>query len=322
MFIHKSNNKKTSNKVINKSDKKYKLKQLFIILILLVCSITLISTLGRYVVNSINNFFVRTKEFYFYSDKLSKNSSYYQIDNWTGVDPYTITVNMNSRLNNLKATTYDIGYDIEYTNSENCTCQLSKTSGIISAQTNTDYFNLIITPNTGLEIGDKVWVKINTISTAQYKETLTATFVLTVGREKISYEIVDSKASKYLDLNITNTLSYYTVDQAFGSYAQGDKIDVETYRTLSDTDKEKCYSALITLSFDPEEVLLDMTNTNYLNAIDVQKTSIDGSNYISGITFKLEPISSAVVRFYKIDVSQDYTYPIVNSQSIITLISR
>lgn len=319
MFIHKSKSEKRFKK---ENNKKYRLKQLFIILILLLCSITLISTLGRYVVNSINNFFVRTKEFYFYSDKLSEDSSYYQIDNWTGVDSYTITINMNSKLNNLEAATYDINYDIEYTNSENCTCQLSKTSGTISETTNADYFNLIITPNVGLNVGDKVWVKITTHSTSQYKKTLTATFVLTVGKEKISYEIVDSKSSKYLEFNITNTLSYYTVDQAFGSYAQGDKIDVEAYKDLSDSDKEKCYSALITLQFDPEEVLLDMTNTNYLNATDVKKTYINGSNYINEITFKVEPISSAVVRFYKMDVSKDYTYPIVNSESIITLTSK
>ena len=319
MFIHKSNSKKSIKKA---NYKKYRLKQLFIILILLLCSITLISTLGRYVINSINNFFVRTKELYFYSDKLSEDSSYYQIDNWTGVDSYTITINMNSKLNNLEAATYAINYDIEYTNSENCTCQLSKTSGTISETTNVDYFNLIVTPNVGLNVGEKVWVKINTTSTSQYKKTLTATFVLTVGKEKISYEIVDSKSSKYLEFNIKNTLSYYTVDQAFESYSQGDKIDVETYMDLSDLDKEKCYSALITLQFDPEEVLLDMTNTNYLNAIDVKKTYINGSNYINEITFKVEPISSAVVRFYKIDVSKDYTYPIVNSKPIITLTSK
>ena len=58
MFIHKSNSKKSIKKA---NYKKYRLKQLFIILILLLCSITLISTLGRYVINSINNFFVRTK---------------------------------------------------------------------------------------------------------------------------------------------------------------------------------------------------------------------------------------------------------------------
>ncbi|MGN1327530.1 MAG: hypothetical protein ACI4VQ_05615 [Clostridia bacterium] len=302
--------------------KNYKKQKLIIILILVLCFITLASTFGRYVINGINNFFLRTKEFYFYSDKLKDTTAVYQIDNWTGIDPYTITVHMNSTENNLQKASYDISYDISYTCSDNATCQLSKTSGIISADTNSDYFNLIITPNTGLTTGDKVTVSITATSTAQYKKTLKAQFTLVVGKENLSYEIVDSKSNPYLDLNITNTLSYYNVETAFDSYSVGDKIDVDTYLTLSEENKNKCYSALITLEFDPEEVVLDMTNTNYLNATQVTTKNVNGINYINGITFKVEPISSAVVRFYKSDVTKDYTYPIVNPTSIITVTSR
>ena len=79
---------------------------------------------------------------------------------------------------------------------------------------------------------------------------------------------------------------------------------------------------MVTLEFNPNEVLLDMTNTNYLNAIEVLTTQIGNSNYINSITFKVAPISSTVVRFYKINVSKDYTYPIVNTTSIIELTSR
>ena len=305
-----------------KSKSIYKKQQIIIILVLALCFITLVSAFGRYVLNGINNFFVRTKEFYFYSDKLKENSPIYQIDNWTGIDPYTITVNMNSMENNLKKATYDISYDITYECTSNATCQLSKTSGIIPATSNSDYFNLVITPNTGLTTGDKVTVVVNATSSSRYTKTLSARFTLVVGQESLSYEIVDSESNQYLDLNITNTLSYYKVETAFDSYNVGDRIDVDTYLTLSDANKAKCYSALITLSFDPNEVLLDMTNTNYLNAISTTTTNIDGSNYINSMTFKVEPISSAVVRFYKIDVSKDYTYPIINSTSIIDVTAR
>ncbi len=300
----------------------YKRQQIIIVLIIALCFITLFSAFGRYVLNSVNNFFVRTKEFYFYSDKLSENQAIYQIDNWTGVDPYTITINMNSIENNLKKSTYDISYNIEYECSSNATCQLSKTNGIILSNTNSDYFNVIITPNTGLSTGDKVTVSITANSTSKYKKKLSAKFTLVVGQEMLSYEIVDAESNKYLDFNITNTLSYYNVETAFGSYKVGDKIDVDTYLTLSDTDRAKCYSAMVTLSFDPKVVLLDMTNTNYLNAINTTTKKIGNSNYINSITFKVEPISSATVRFYKVDVSKDYTYPIVNSKSIINITSK
>lgn len=307
--------KSTRNKNLNR-------RKTIILLILILIFAIATPTLGRYVITGINNFFLRTKEFYFYSDKLKDIRDVYQIDNWTGVDPYTITVHMNSIENNLKKSTYDISYSISYTCSQNATCQLSKETGIIPANNNDDYFNIIITPNIGLTTGDKVSVEIIATSTSKYQKKLTAMFVLVVGKEKTSYEIVDSVNSKYLDLNITNTLSYYNVETAFGNYSVGDRIDVDTYLTLPETDKQKCYSALITLKFDPKKVLLDMTNTNYLNAISTRTTNINGSNYISEITFKVEPISSAVVRFYKQDVTKDYTYPIINSNSIIDFESR
>ena len=65
-----------------------------------------------------------------------------------------------------------------------------------------------------------------------------------------------------------------------------------------------------------------MTNSNYLNATNVTTQNIGGIDYINGITFEIEPISSTVVRFYKNDVSQDYTYPITNNTSIITVTSN
>ena len=68
------------------------------------------------------------------------------------------------------------------------------------------------------------------------------------------------------------------------------------------------------LKFNPNVVLLDMTNTNYLNSTSSTTTQINNSNYINSITFKVEPISSAVIRFYKQDVTKDYTYPIINSK--------
>ena len=312
MFKHKA-------KDIKQITIKHKIKQILILIALIICTLTLVSTFGRYVVNTINNFFLRSKEFYFYSDKLTDTSAYYQINNWTGADPYTITINMNSRLNNLKATSYDIDYNISYKCSTNCTCQLSKTTGIIVATTNTDYFNLVLTPNIGLKTGDTVWVQITAETNSKYKKKLDATFKLVVGQEDLYYEIVDTAENKYFDLNLTNTLSYYKVRQAFDNYHIDDRLDVDTYLALSDDNKAKCSSAIITISFDPNTVLLDMTNSNYLNATNVTKTSISGSNYISGMTFEMEPISSTIVRFYKKNASEDYTYPIVNSTSIINV---
>ena len=48
----------------------YRKKQILIILAILLCSISFVIVFGRYVTNSINNFFIRSKEFYFFSDKM------------------------------------------------------------------------------------------------------------------------------------------------------------------------------------------------------------------------------------------------------------
>lgn len=296
-----------------------KLKLIIIIFIITVICISLISVLARYVTESINNSLMTSREFYFNSDKLRETKEIYQIDNWSGVEDYTITISMNSIDNNLKAVSYDIPYSIRYESSSNVICELSKTEGIIYASTNADTFTLKLTPNAIYSNGDEVWVDIFAKSEGEYKKELQARFVLTVGEENVTYQIDDSKNSLYFELNITNTQSYYTVSEAFGNYAVGQRIDVSEYANLSQENKEKCYSGEITLSFNPREVRMDMTDASYLKAENIQTTNINGYTYISSLTVKVDALSSENIRFYKVDSTKDYTYPIVNNNSIINV---
>lgn len=301
--------------------KKYNKRQLIIICLLGICTISIVFVFGRYVVNNIKNSYTKSKEFYFNSDKLDANNPSYQINNWSGVDDYLITINMNSRENNLLTSSYDIDYEISYISSNNVICQLSKTTGTIYSNTNTDFFNLIIIPNTTLNTGDKVFVEIQAKANEPYQKTIKARFTLQVGKENLSYEIVDKYNNPYLQLKITNTLSYYIVRERFDNYTVGDKITEEIYLTLSKDNRQKCHSAIVTLNFDPNYVLLDMTNTNYLNAISITNIIKDSYNYINGLTFSMEASSSVTIRFYKIDVLLDYTYPNVDNEPIINVTS-
>ena len=72
---------------------------IFASIILIVIAITI--SYGRYIYNGLRNYYLSTKSFYFNSDKMSENESYYQLDNWSGVEPVTITFNMDSKKNNL-----------------------------------------------------------------------------------------------------------------------------------------------------------------------------------------------------------------------------
>lgn len=297
----------------------YKKKQIIILFGIILCIFSFLIAFGRYVTNGINNFFLRSKEFYFYSDKLAENKAVFQIENWSGVDDYTITVNMNSRKNNIQVASYDIGYDIKYTCSDNAICQLSKTSGVISKDSNSDFFNLTITPNRQLETGDKVIVEIEATSTTNYEKTIKGKFTLVVGQENLTYQITDEKDKPYMNLRITNTLSYYVVRQSFGEYSVNQKIDIDTYLALTDENKAKCYSSIVTIDFDPEKILLDITNENYKNITEKETTLINGKRYIKSITLPIDAISSVDLRFYKVDVSKDYTYPNLKNDSIVEI---
>lgn len=302
--------------------KTYKKKQLLILILILISIFSFVVIFGRYITNDVKDFFVRSKEFYFYSDKLTEDLSVFQIDNWSGVDDYVITVNMNSRKNNIKAATYAIEYDINYSCSSNAICQISKEHGTISETTNADSFNLTITPNTQLETGDKVVVEIEATSTTNYIKTIKGKFTLVVGKEKLSYEITDKQQSPYMELSITNTLSYYIVDEAFGEYTTGQKISSDVYLSLTEAQKAKCYSSIVTINFDPTKILLDITNENYQKATNVTTTTIDGKTYVNGFTLAIDAISSVDLRFYKVDPSKDYTYPNSSNSSIVTITSR
>lgn len=300
----------------------YKKKQIIILFGIILCMVSFLITFGRYVTNSVNNFFLRSKEFYFYSDKLAENKAIFQIENWSGVDDYTIIVNMNSRKNNIQVASYDIGYDIKYTCSDNAICQLSKNSGVISKDSNSDSFNLTITPNTQLETGDKVIVEIEATSTTNYKKTIKGKFTLVVGQENLTYQITDEPNRPYMNLRITNTLSYYVVRQSFNEYTVNQKIDIDTYLALTDENKSKCYSSIVTIKFDPNKILLDLTNENYKKITETATTLINEKKYINSITLPIDAISSVDLRFYKVDISKDYTYPNLNNNCIVDVIIK
>lgn len=277
-------------------------------------------TYGRYIYNGIRNYYLSTKNFYFNSDKLGESLARYQIDNWSGVDPVTVQINMNSRKNNKVSSEDNINYTISYKCSDNVTCSSTKEAGIILAGTNTDSFSITMTPNSFLNDGDFIWLEVETSAYEPYSKTLSGRFVINVGTIGLSYEILDSVGSPYLDFDITNTIDYYRVLTAFDDYEVEDHIDISTYLALDDEKKKKCASAVITLKFDPNILRLDMTNEAYLDAIATTETLIDGFYYIDSLTFYVDAISSSMVRFYKLDTSNDYTYPFVTSDSIVEFI--
>lgn len=291
--------------------------KLIILVFIIIGSIAIGATYGRYVYQDIRNFYLATKNFYFNSDKLKETMARYQIDNWSGVDSFNIIINMNSLKNNKVKATSDIEYNIKHECSDNISCVVSKESGVVFSSTNTDQFVITVTPKRTLNEGEVVTVYVETNSTSPYTKKLSGFFSLKIGIPGLSYEIVDSKDSPYLKLDITNTLDYYKVKESFLDYQVGDKIDINTYLSLSPENQNKCASAIITLEFDPSIVPLDMTTSAYLRAISYETKVIDEYDYINKFSFKLDALSSEVVIFYKKNFKENYTYPFETNTSII-----
>ena len=293
--------------------------------ILLVCLLLILfligSSFGRYVYQGLRNFYLQTKRFYFNSDKLTENGAIYRVENWSGVGSYSITFNMNSFANNKLVSDDNINYDIEFSCSEEVTCEVvdNKTSSQIPSTTNTDSFIIIINVPTNVvfERGDTVTLNVKATSTSPYTKELTGTFTLVVGHYGLSYEIEDSANSPYLNIRITNTLDYYTVNDSIPGHNAGTQISMEDYLNLSPENQAKCSSSIITLRYNPNTILLDMTSDAYQEAVDTDTQVINNYDYVNKISFKIDALSSKTVKFYKLDTTNNYTYPIVNQNSII-----
>ena len=279
------------------------------------------TTLARYIYNTIHNYILESKEFYFNSTVLDMNTKQYRINNWDGVSNYVLTIDVNNKKNSLKSTSSDISYNIEVSCPDTVECRLSKTEGIIYQTAGTDSYQVTVIPRDNFYEGDEIEVTTTATSTSPYVKSLSATYTIGIETSNFTYDITDAKNDKYLTLNLTNALTYYKVEKAFGAYQEGDRLSNEEYQTLTDAEKENCFSAKVTLTIPTREIYLDMTNKNYLAKISgsEQTETIDGFNYVKEFSFKMEASSSEKVMFYKEDITKDYTYPIKNDKSIITV---
>lgn len=264
-------------------------------------------TLGRYVYHKVLDFYFRTQNFYFESDKLTADGAYYSLDYWNGVDPYQIVINVNSFKNSALKSNSDIEYEVSLNCSDTIICSSTKEKGTIYHDSNTDYFIVTLTPNQTFKDGDSVVAEIVAKSTSPYQKQLSAQFKLVVGTYGLSHEITDKANDVYLEVKITNTLLSYKVKEAFGSYQVGDQLSISEYNALSDTDKKKCVSASITLEFDPNVVYVNNNSTTFLQAYQIKTEKINGYDYVNQFTFDMEASSSSVVKFYKKDASKDYS---------------
>ena len=72
------------------------------------------------------------------------------------------------------------------------------------------------------------------------------------------------------------------------------------------------------MSFNPSTVLLD-TTSNIVNQSTYTTQTISGVDYINTLSFGIGPVSTMAIKFYKVNIANNYTYPFENNSSIITV---
>ena len=291
-----------------------------ITLIVLVGVLMLGLAYAKYFLNIINNYILETKRFYFNSSVLTVNNKHYQINNWDGVSTYPITIDLNNRKNAERYTTSDIEYTIHVVcDQTKLNCSLSKTSSILREDDHTDSYQITVSPIVNFNAGETVSVHTYVESSSPYVKQLSATYDLNVINSRFTYDIEDKAGDLALNLNLTNSMAYYEVEEAFGNYSVGDEISNDVYLTLSDTNKAKCFSAKVTLTFDPSVVILDSTDNSIKNRLSspYQTTTINGNSYVSKYAFKVDAATNKNVIFYKTNPYVNYTYPRNNNSPII-----
>lgn len=198
---------------------------------------------------------------------------------------------------------------------------VSSTIFLSNSNEDTFYFSITPKPTAHLQDNDYVFVRITATSTKPYVSTLVGEFKIIIGTLGMSYAIEDEPYNPYLEVIVTNTLDYYTVKTPFAGYEIGDTLTIHEYvNELTDSQRECCTSMEVNFAFDPNQVVLDTTSSIYIDAEpqDLQYEQIpftksDGTTqnytYVSNLNFKIEAEESKVIKFFKLNAGDDYTYP-------------
>ena len=299
--------------------KKINKKVIIILVIIIIPLLTTFSiTFAKYITEKFYSYYTNSKHFYFTSNILKEDNPLYQINNWGGIGQFTISFDLSSSKNEYVNTEYDITYQAEIYCPNDVICELDKTSGTIYTSTHKDTIKVTVNPTRLYTEGEKLTIQLRAKSTSPYVKELTARYEYVVGKTGVTYEIEDEPNQTYMLLKITNAINYCKVTQAFDDYQVNDAIDVDKFMTLSEDKQRKCISQNASISFDPYTIVLD-TTSEILKKSTYTTTSVNNIQYINHLDFTLNPLSSVAIKFYKKYTANNYTYPSINSYSIVNV---
>lgn len=307
-------------------------KILLIFIILLIIILMLIKvifpatiSLSKYVYSVARGAYLNARDFYFTSnilDKVGKDNTV-EGEAWDGIQTHSFDVLMYSKKNDYKKATANIEYKISVVAKvyqdqggnkepkqigenlvlsatdgvigtkedgikvENQYIELhfDKLAGTIFKDNNQDSIKIDIIPKNKefFKENDYVEIKFEAEATSPYTDKIEGTYRVKVKKRGLSYSIEDLVNSTYMNFIISN--------------ASGENESAK-------------------LEFDSSKIVLDTTSKEYLDYQTTTRVSED--NYFNEITIQINSMESKSIKFYKNDITKNYSYPnIENQESII-----
>ena len=258
-------------------------------------------TYAKYVSNSVLNYYLNSKGFYFKSDNLDTEIKNNADTSWDG-DKVTFSITNSS--NKSLATEYDIKYEITCSVEETDTtkvCYLNGTNSSKVTQTlSADFACKDTTNNKDVSSLDEVtctkqgytWTAVPNTSTNYFevvdingKDVDTANVIITATSTSPYKKTIKGKYTLNKDKSELGTLSlkYET------------KTHYENVIVTNSYNEDKC----IKLTWNSDDLVIDNS--------DSYQTLTNDNNYINGVIFKLNKKDSTNFIFYKQDKSKTYS---------------
>ena len=258
-------------------------------------------TYAKYVSNSVLNYYLNSKGFYFRSNDLTAETKNNVDTSWDG-DKVSFTINNSS--NKSLATEYDINYEITCSIEETDTtkvCYLNGTNSSKVTQTlSADFACKDTTNNKDVSSLDEstctkqgyTWTAIPSTSTNYFevvdingKDVDTANVIITATSTSPYKKTIKGKYTLNKDKSELGTLSlkYET------------KTHYENVIVTNSYNEDKC----IKLTWNSDNLVID--NSNSMQTIE------NDDKYINGVIFKLNKKDSTNFIFYKQDKSKTYS---------------
>ena len=279
------------------------IKKLLLILIIGIFISTYGFSLAKYVSNSFWDFYLRTQNFYFYSDTLNIHTYKYADNSWDGS---SIEFNVRNNLNERVITTYDINYDITCTIENEASsyteCRLNGTesntfSGTLSGYKacvnyTEDQVDVSSFDENECDLGGYDWeYQISTkdfyfdveLTDLEYEIEYVKVKVIAESTSPYNKKLIGEYFLNKSDINNEVTLKYY-------NYSNYDRLVI-----TNPNNQKTCMK----LSWNSDNLLID--SNEYLSYIT------DENDYINEIMLEIDEFSSNNYIFYSRDFNEIYS---------------